>query len=72
MSDMRIILTASAFALLSAMPGLAASKFAAPKGCTVYQTVQMRGCQVAQLYHCEGDPQATSGRSIWMPTVPST
>lgn len=56
MNDMRIILTASAIALLSAMPGLAASKFAAPKGCTVYQTVQMRNCQVAQLYRCDGDP----------------
>ncbi|MGL4280496.1 MAG: hypothetical protein ACRCS0_09025, partial [Albidovulum sp.] len=55
MSDMRIILTASAFALLSAMPGLAASKFAAPKGCTVYQTVQMRNCQVSHHYRCEGD-----------------
>jgi hypothetical protein len=51
----RIILTAGALALLSGVPGLAASKFAAPKGCTVYQTVQMRGCQVSHHYRCEGD-----------------
>lgn len=55
MNEMRIILTAGAVALLSAAPGLAASKFAAPKGCAVYQTVQMRGCQVSQHYRCEGD-----------------
>lgn len=55
MNDMRIILTAGAIALLSAAPGLAASKFAAPKGCTVYQTVQMRNCQVSQHYRCDGD-----------------
>ncbi len=55
MTVSRIILTAGAVALLSAAPGLAASKFAAPKGCTVYQTVQMRSCQVSQHYRCEGD-----------------
>ena len=55
MNEMRIILTAGALALVSALPGLAASKFAAPKGCTVYQTVQMRSCQVSHHYRCEGD-----------------
>lgn len=49
------LLTFGAFALLSASPAIAAGKFAAPKGCTVYQTVQMRNCQVSHHYRCEGD-----------------
>jgi hypothetical protein len=49
------LLTFGACALLSAWPAAAAGKFAAPKGCTVYQTVQMHGCQVSHHYRCEGD-----------------
>jgi hypothetical protein len=55
MTTVRIIVTGGAFALLSAFPALAAGKFAAPKGCTVYQTVQMHNCQVSHLYRCDGD-----------------
>jgi len=34
----------------------AAGKFAPPKGCEVFTTVQMRNCQVSQHYRCDGDP----------------
>lgn len=37
----------------------AAGQFAAPKGCTVYATVQQRNCQISQLYRCEGDAPGT-------------
>ncbi len=53
--EMRILVASSAIALLWAMPALAAGKFAAPKGCTVYQTVQMHNCQVSNHYRCDGD-----------------
>ncbi len=55
MTTMRIIVTTGGLALLSALPALAAGTFAAPKGCTVYQTVQMKNCQVSHHYRCEGD-----------------
>lgn len=34
----------------------AAEKFTAPQGCTVFATVQHKGCTVSQHYRCEGDP----------------
>lgn len=37
----------------------AAGQFAAPKGCTVYATVQQRNCQISQLYRCDGDAAGT-------------
>jgi hypothetical protein len=55
MTKMRIIVTGGALALLSAVSAEAAGKFAAPKGCTVYQTVQMHSCQVSNHYRCDGD-----------------
>ncbi len=44
-----------ALALLSALPAHAGGRFAAPEGCEIYATVQMRDCQVSQHYRCEGD-----------------
>ena len=41
--------------LLVASPALAGGRFAAPQGCEVFATVQMRGCQVSQHYRCAGD-----------------
>lgn len=55
MMGTRIILTAGTLALGGALPASAAGKFKAPEGCTVYQTVQMRNCQVSQHYRCDGD-----------------
>lgn len=49
------IVSTGAFALLCALPALAGGKFAAPAGCEVFATVQMRSCQVSQHYRCEGD-----------------
>lgn len=40
--------------LFSALPAHAAN-FAPPKGCTVYMTVQMHNCQVANYYTCSDD-----------------
>ena len=51
----RILLAGAALAGLAGAPALAAGKFRAPEGCTVYQTVQLHNCQVAQLYRCDGD-----------------
>lgn len=48
------LLTLGAAALLAA-PAHAGGKFAAPAGCEVYATVQMRNCQVSQHYRCEHD-----------------
>lgn len=42
-------------AALLATPALGGGKFAAPAGCTVYATVQLRNCQVSQHYRCEHD-----------------
>ena len=42
-------------AALLATPALGAGDFAAPAGCTVYATVQLRNCQVSQHYRCEHD-----------------
>jgi len=55
MTKMRSIMTGGTLALISALPAFAGGKFAAPKGCTVYQTVQMRSCQVSNHYRCDGD-----------------
>jgi hypothetical protein len=55
MTKMRILVTGGALAILVAGPGLAGGKFAPPKGCTVYQTVQMHSCQVSNHYRCDGD-----------------
>lgn len=41
--------------LCLASPALAGGKFAAPAGCEVFATVQMRSCQVSQHYRCGGD-----------------
>lgn len=46
-----------ALALGTALPVHAAGKFAAPKGCEIFATVQMRGCQVSQHYRCENDAE---------------
>ncbi|MEZ5911035.1 MAG: hypothetical protein R3D84_01450 [Paracoccaceae bacterium] len=40
-----------------------ASAFQPPKGCTVFMTVQSRGCQVSQYYRCEQDPEGDSWRA---------
>lgn len=48
------LLTFAAAAMLAA-PALAGGKFAAPAGCAVFATVQMRNCQVSQHYRCEHD-----------------
>ncbi len=48
------LLSLGAAALLAA-PALAGGKFAAPAGCEVFATVQMRNCQVSQHYRCEHD-----------------
>lgn len=50
----RIVLT-GALTLLPALPAAASGRFAAPAGCEVYATVQMRSCQVSQHYRCQGD-----------------
>lgn len=45
-------------ALAALIPGrvaMAAGAFHAPKGCTGFLTVQMRGCLVSNHYHCKGD-----------------
>ena len=55
MTAMRTFGLGGALALLTALPAFAAGKFAAPKGCTVYQTVQMHNCQVSNHYRCDGD-----------------
>lgn len=44
-----------ATAVLLTSPAHAGGKFAAPAGCEVYATVQMRNCQVSQHYRCESD-----------------
>lgn len=49
------ILGLGALALVLALPAHAGGKFAAPQGCEVYATVQMRDCQVSQHYRCEAD-----------------
>lgn len=49
------ILGLGALALMLSLPTHAGGKFAAPAGCEVYVTVQMRGCQVSQHYRCDGD-----------------
>jgi len=48
-----IVLT-GALALL-APAAVAGGRFAAPQGCEVFATVQMRSCQVSQHYRCQGD-----------------
>lgn len=48
-------LMTGALTLLTAGGAVAAGKFKAPEGCTVYQTVQMHNCQVSQHYRCDGD-----------------
>ncbi|MFN6952634.1 MAG: hypothetical protein ACK4NE_08615 [Albidovulum sp.] len=50
----RNVLAALIVPLLS-LPALAGGRFAAPKGCEVYVTVQMRSCQVSQHYRCQND-----------------
>lgn len=55
MASQRHLITLAALALLPPLPAVAAGKFVAPKGCTVYQTVQMHNCQVSHHYRCEGD-----------------
>lgn len=41
---------------MSSTPAMAAGKFGAPKGCTVFLTVQLSSCQVANHYTCKGEP----------------
>lgn len=48
-------LALGALALVAALPAQASGKFAAPAGCEVYATIQMRNCQVSQHYRCEAD-----------------
>lgn len=55
MANVRNMLLTGALALLPALPAAAAGKFAPPKGCEVFATVQMRSCQVSQHYRCQGD-----------------
>ncbi|MEZ5777171.1 MAG: hypothetical protein R3E44_02310 [Paracoccaceae bacterium] len=54
MSRLRTILSLGALALTPALPAHAGGKFAPPKGCEVYVTVQMRSCQVSHHYRCAG------------------
>ncbi|MCV2873984.1 hypothetical protein OEZ71_16940 [Defluviimonas sp. WL0050] len=49
------ILGLGALALIFTLPAHAGGKFAAPAGCEVYATVQMRECQVSQHYRCAHD-----------------
>lgn len=56
MASLRGTVTWGALAALIAGPVAAAGKFAAPAGCEVFATVQMRSCQVSQHYRCAGDP----------------
>ncbi|MGB3313318.1 MAG: hypothetical protein WBB85_02805 [Albidovulum sp.] len=49
------ILGLGALALFLALPADAGGKFAAPQGCEVYATVQMRDCQVSHHYRCTAD-----------------
>lgn len=42
--------------LAFASPVVAAEKFAPPEGCTVFATVQHRGCEISQHYRCDKDP----------------
>ncbi len=51
---MRLALTALALGL--ATPVAAAEKFTPPAGCTVFATVQHKGCTVSQHYRCDKDP----------------
>lgn len=44
------------FAIGLAAPVAAAEKFTPPAGCTVFATVQHRGCEVSQHYRCDRDP----------------
>ena len=48
------IVGALALVIAGAAPG-AAQTFTPPKGCTLSLTVQMRQCQVANVYSCAGD-----------------
>ncbi len=55
MAHLGRIIGLGALALLPAVAAQAAGKFAAPQGCEVYVTVQMRDCQVSQHYRCAAD-----------------
>jgi hypothetical protein len=51
-----LALPASLAVMAAADPALAADPlFKAPAGCTVYATVQLRGCQISHHYRCAGD-----------------
>lgn len=54
-ADVARIVVAVTLALLPAQPSHAGGRFAAPQGCEVFATVQMRSCQVSQHYRCQGD-----------------
>lgn len=47
----------SVCAFLASTPAFAAGSFVPPNGCALDLTVQMRGCQMANVYHCETDPE---------------
>lgn len=57
MTHLGTIIGAAVLAFFPALPALASGKFAAPQGCAVYATVQMRSCQVSQHYRCAGDAE---------------
>ncbi len=48
----------------------AAAPFSAPKGCTGFLTVQMRGCIVSNHYTCKGDPAGDQWRVDFDDTGP--
>lgn len=53
-----------AMILLVLAAPVTAQTFGLPQGCTAYVTVQMRGCQVSHLFHCDGDPPGHQRRAI--------
>lgn len=55
MDGVRKSLRLAALALAFAGPAAAADLFVLPAGCEAYVTVQLKSCQVAHFYRCEGD-----------------
>ncbi|QYZ69853.1 hypothetical protein [Neotabrizicola shimadae] len=59
---MRFLISAAALLALGA-PAQAASTFTPPEGCSVYLTVQSRGCRVSNHYTCTADAPGDQWRA---------
>lgn len=59
---MNAVLMAGFAALLAGAAPAMAETFVPPKGCTVFVTVQARGCKVSHHYICQGDAKGDQWR----------